>query len=173
MASRGASTPGRRALIAASYLELWALTLAGLLAGRIGVRLSTIRPPRDALTAQPHTVLLLLAHNAPIALWPLALIALDWPRIPVARHVGDALIAGQLAGHGLFVGVAIAQQPTLWRYLPHLPLEWLALALPAAAWSAARRGTPVRREDAARIALVAVAVLAAAALVETYLVPIP
>ena len=24
--------------------------------------------------------------------------------------------------------------PELWRYLPHLPLEWLALALPAAAW---------------------------------------
>ena len=41
--------------------------------------------PHDALAAPPRTALALLAHNAPVALWPLALIALGWHAIAVAR----------------------------------------------------------------------------------------
>ena len=106
-------------------------------------------------------------------LWPLALVALGWPELPGARTAGDLLIAAQLLAHGLLIGTAIGQHPQLWRFLPHLPLEWLALAIPAAAWLTAR--TRPARPSRRRVPLVAGAVLAAlagAAAIETYLTPV-
>jgi hypothetical protein len=171
----GASHPARglATVTGASYLALWALTAMGGLAADAGVRLITVQAPRDALAAEPATALVLLAHNAPVALWPLALVALDWPGIPLARRLGDALVAGQLLGHGLLIGSALGQQPGLWRYLPQLPLEWLALSIPAGAWVAARTSTPMSRSRGVAAALLTVATLTLAAILETYLVPIP
>jgi hypothetical protein len=137
------------------------------------VRLINAPPPRDALTAAPGTALELLMHNAPVALWPLTLVALGWPALLGMRRVGDVLVAGQLAGHGAIVGSALAQQPELWRYLPHLPPEWLALALPAATWMQTRAGTPRNPRRLIATAAAASALLALAAGLETYLVPLP
>jgi hypothetical protein len=63
-------------------------------------------------------------------------------------------------------------QPETWRYLPHLPLEWLALAIPAAAWRTARGQARPGRLQLVGVAGCCVVVLAGAAVLETYLVPI-
>jgi hypothetical protein len=146
---------------------------AGALLDDSGLRLVDAGMSRDALVARPRTVIELVAHNAPVAVWPLALVALGWPALPGARRVGDALVAGQLLGHGAIIGSALAQHPGLWRYLPHLPLEWLALALPVAAWAQARAGRPAGAVLIGLVALRVTALLALAAIVETYLVPLP
>jgi hypothetical protein len=159
-----------------SIAALAALTVAaglGALLAQAGVRVITAPAPRDVLAATPRTVFELVAHNLPVALWPLALIALGWPALPGARRVGDALVAGQLLGHGAIAGNALAQQPGLWRYLPHLPVEWLALALPVAAWAQARAGRSFGAVGVVRVSGRVVALLVLAAIVETYLVPLP
>jgi hypothetical protein len=166
--------PTRQRLGASGRVLAMALAAgAGALAERVGLRLITTPAPRDALAATPRTVLELVAHNLPVALWPVALIFLGWPALPVVRRVGDALVAGQLLGHGALVGNAVAQHPGLWRYLPHLPLEWLALALPAALWAQARAGTTIRAAAIALVGLRVMLLLWLAAIAETYLVPLP
>jgi hypothetical protein len=156
--------------LAGTYAALWAATGVAVLAGALGLHPADVSPPRDVLPATVATAASLLAHNLLVALWPLALVALDWPRLRATRLAGDALIAAQLAAHGLLVGGALAQHPALWRYLPHLPAEWLGLALPAARWLIARRD-PDRRA-LATWALAATAALAAGALLETWAVPL-
>lgn len=153
---------------------LVALTAVGWLAGRSGLELTT-GVPRDALPAGPSTVLELLAQNAPVALWPLALVALGWPAIPAIRTLGDLLIIAQLLGHGLLVGAALAAHDGLWRYLPHLPLEWAAIAVPAGAWLTARSrpgGVALDRRALTWAGGLTGALLIAAGAVETYAVPI-
>ena len=156
-----------------SYLVLCAATVIGIGLATIGVDVIATGEPHDALPATPDTAAGLLAHNALVALWPLALIALVWPQLPSARRAGHALVAGQLVAHGLLVGNALGQHPALWRYLPHLPLEWLALATPAGAWLTASRDTPAPLPWLAHTAAAALGLLALAAIVETYLVPLP
>lgn len=117
-------------------------------------------------------MLALVRHNAVVALWPLALVWLGWPAIPVARTIGDALAAGQVLLHGALLGSALAQQPGLWRFLPHLPFELAALALPVAAWIAARHSGDVNPIRLAGTVVAVLALVLAAAVLETYLVPI-
>jgi hypothetical protein len=124
--------------LARCYAALWTATGAGAALALAGAPLMRATAPHDALRAEMSTTLELLAHNAPVALWPLALVALGWPALAGARWLGDLMIAAQLLGHGLLVGAQLAQEPDTWRYLPHLPLEWLALAIPVAAWQHAR-----------------------------------
>ena len=156
-----------------AVLGLAAAAVAGAALARAGVEIVAVGEPYDALQNTAETVAMLARHNTAVMLWPVALVALGWAAIPVARHVGDALIAGQLLAHGAVLGSALAQQPGLWRYLTHLPLELAALIVPAAAWIAARRGTPITRTGLAGIAGVVVALVVAAAACETYLVPLP
>ena len=78
-------------------------------------------------------------------------------------------IRAQLLGNGLIAGNALGQHPRLALYLPHLPLEWLAIAIPVAAWQSARDG---QRTARLRATAATVAALVAAALIETYLVPV-
>lgn len=156
------------------YLALWAATGAGTGLALAGVHLITVPAPRDALEPNLATAMELFAHNALVALWPLALTALGWHGLTGIRLVGDALLAAQLVAHGLLVGSALGQHPETWRYLPHLPLEWLAIATPAAAWLTARRGRPARpaATTLAAGAGACVAALLGAAPIETYLVPV-
>jgi hypothetical protein len=160
-------------------LALYAAGIIGAALATAGVRPFNAPAPHDPLATSPATALGLLAHNAPIALWPLALVALGWPALTGARAVGDALIAGQLVGHGLIVGNALGQHPAAWRYLPHLPLEWLAIAAPAGACLAARQQPHARARRAltarelVAVAMIVFAALVLAALIETYLVPLP
>jgi hypothetical protein len=161
------------AAVTLAVAALIAAAAAGALLAAAGLSLVNAPVPRDALPATPRTAAELLVHNARVVLWPLALVWLDWPRHRLTRCAGDALAAGQLAGHGALVGAALAQQPELWRYLPHLPVEWLAIALPAAAWfsARARRDRPAGRVMLGLAAAV-MALLVVAAILETYAVPL-
>jgi hypothetical protein len=152
---------------------LVAAALAGALLAAAGVRVITVPAPHDALAPTPDTALALLAHNAGVALWPLALVAVGWPGLAGVRGLGDALVAGHFVGHGALVGSALAQQPGMWRYLPHLPFELLALALPAAAWLAARTSTRHPLTQLVRVGAAVLGLLTIAALLETYAVPLP
>lgn len=152
-----------------AYAALWVGTAAGALLAATRRLDLTSGTPRDALPATVDIAVDLAAHNALVALWPIALVAVGWPAIPIVRSVGDVLVAGQLAGHGLLVGSALGAHPDLWRYLPHLPVEWLALAVPAAAWIIARRDEPVH---VVKTVLLTGLLVVGAALVETYAVPI-
>ncbi len=139
----------------------------------IGADVIVAYEPHDALAATFSSVWELWRHNAPVALWPLALVALAWPWSAGLRRLGDVVVAGTVVGHGVTIGSALAQYPELWRYLPHLPLEWLAVAMPAAAWRSARQ-RPARGPIRALVptALVTAGVLVLAALAETYAVPL-
>jgi hypothetical protein len=177
-AAHPAGTDARSAIrgrdVLCCYAALWLTTATAAVLARTSAHRDTAPAPHDALAASPHTALDLLAHNAPVALWPLAVTALDWPRLTGAAAIADALIAAHLLGHGLLVGSALGQHPDTWRYLPHLPLEWLALAIPAAAWCSARRHAESRLSPAslARATAVCLLALAGAAAIETYLVPV-
>ena len=156
-----------------SYLAITGATAAGALLGLAGIALINTRAPHDALTADASTALTLLRLNAIVALWPIALLAIGWHRIPFARRVGDTLVRAQLLGNGLVAGDALGQHPQLWRYLPHLPVEWLAIAIPVAAWVSARRASiSYERQTLLAVAVACLGALTVAAAVETYLVPI-
>ncbi|MQA75695.1 MAG: hypothetical protein GEU88_15370 [Solirubrobacterales bacterium] len=116
----------------------------------------------------------IVAHNALAALWPLALVALGWHRLAVVEWVGDGVVWGALLLNGASVGLALgAVGVELLAYLPHLPLEWLGLAIPVAGWSAARAGElgPGLRPLVA-VGAVALLVLLVAAAVEVYVAPL-
>lgn len=158
------------ATVRTTYLALWTATAAGAVLALVGgVVLLRVGAPRDALEASAATAEGLLWHNLGVALWPLVLVAVGWTSIPVTRRVGDAMAIGQLVLHGLLVGNAIGQQPALWRFLPHLPFEWLGVAVPVAAWRAARGGL---EPNLAPVVVVSIAALAAAASLETWAVPL-
>ena len=162
-----------RVALRESCLVISAATAAGALLGVAGLALIVARSPHDALTANASTALTLLRFNAVVALWPLTLLALGWDRIPYAGHLGDVLVRAQLVGNGLLAGNALGEHPALWRYLPHLPLEWQAIAIPVAAWVATRRADVLYgRQQLLVVATGSLALLTAAAVVETYLVPI-
>jgi hypothetical protein len=153
------------AIVFAAALASAALTFAG-------VRLASVGAPYDALPDTPAIAAELLAHNAVVALWPLALVELGWPRLRGFRWFGDVLIAGQLLGHGALIGTALAQRPELWRYLPHLPVEVVALAVPAGAWLSTRSGAHRSRRHALLQTMSVIGLLMVAAGLETYAVPV-
>lgn len=159
--------------LGACYATLWAATGATAAIGALtSLKLVYVAAPHDALQASAATVLELVGHNALVALWPLALVAIGWPAIPIVRIVGDALVTGQLLAHGLLIGDAWAQHPHLWRYLPHLPFEWLALAAPSAGWLLARRGPAGAVRPCVPLAATSIAALVVAAVLETWAVPL-
>ena len=159
------------AAIARAYGALWVATATGAVLALAGMPIVQAGRPHDALTASATTAASLLAHNLPVALWPLALAALGWTRLAMTRKTGDVLSSGQLLLHGLMVGNALGQQPALWRYLPHLPFEWLGIAIPLAGWQLARNGQDEMRQTA-YLTVVTVAAMLIAACVETWAVPL-
>lgn len=160
------------AAIRNAYVWVWAATATGALVAAVtGAAVQHADKPHPVLSATLATALSLWIANALVAMWPLALVRLGWHELPAGRLVGDALVAGHLTVQGLLVGGALGQQPELWRYLPHLPFEWLGIATPAAGWLLARHGHANRAQLRA-LATASLAVLGVAALVETWAVPL-
>jgi len=115
-----------------------------------------------------HT-LAIFAHNLPIAAWPMLLPPMGAHRSSRARRVADALVVVSLAGNALPVGAALgAYGVRVIPYLPQLPIEWAGLACGPAWWLLARRRALGARGTAVWLAITS-ALIAAAALVETYL----
>lgn len=171
---------GLAALWRTAYLEVWALTLTTtVVIALVGRPLA--RPARQwlelALTAKdnppPHLtdVLRLVAHNVPIVSWPLLLGVLGAHRNHIARRVTDGLVLLWLVANTLPVGAALgAYGLRVVPYLPHLPLEWGALALGVSGWLAQRQRALTVREGVGVFALI-VCVLVCAATLETFAVP--
>jgi hypothetical protein len=170
------SSRGLGVILARTSLAVWTLTAAAAL-------ITTALPPVGALarhelrlalvpaSAPPATRMLNVAlTNAFAAGWPLLLALLDGPQRAI-RLVHRALLAGWLVVNVIPVGAAIGAYGTrILPYLPHLPLEWTAIALALAGYLHAReRQAPGRALLAPALGL-AVVLIAAAAL-ETYATP--
>jgi hypothetical protein len=163
-----------------AYAGVWLATLAPtalvVLVGRplalparrlLGLALSAQRNPPP----QVGHVLVLAAHNIPIAAWPLLLGVLGAHRHRLAMHVADGVLLACIIANTLPVGAAFGAYGTpVLPYIPQLPLEWGGLALGASGWLLQRRRALTASEGIGMLVLIACVLLCAAAL-ETVAVP--
>lgn len=177
-----AELTGRHQLRAALavYAALWATTalaavVVALAPGVAAHARATLRGL--GLDLHPHAatlhalLLTRLARNMAIAAAPSEWAAIGAARSRWWRRVADAVLTGTLATDAALVGVALgAYGARLLAWLPHLPLEWAALAVGVLPWLAARRGQRRRVDLLAPLAACFVLLLAAAC-VETWLTP--
>ena len=173
-------TRGVKAACALSYAGVWTATgLAAALVRMGGRPFATavhealgLKLAGTGVHAHPlANIAVLLAHNLPIAAWPLLLGIAGADRTRAGRAVGDVLVFAGVAANSIPVGAALgAYGSALLAYVPQLPVEWAALALGAAAWIIERRRALSRQERVIWLAAIVVAVLAAATL-ETMAVP--
>jgi hypothetical protein len=170
------SSRGLAAILARTSLGVWTLTAAAAL---ITAALPAVGElARHALhlalvpaSAPPATRMLDVAlTNGFAAGWPLLLALLDGPHRAI-RAVHGALIAAWLAVNVISVGAAIGSYGTpILPYLPHLPLEWTAVALSLAGYLHAR-GRQATGRALLTPALALTVILIAAAALETYATP--
>ncbi len=180
-ASRTAGRPGSTLRIwLYAYAGVWATTLTTAaivgLAGRplagptrqlLGLALSARRNPPPQL----GHVVVLAAHNIPIAAWPLLLGVLGAHHHRLGAGIADGLLLAYIIVNTLPVGAAIGTYGTaVLPYVPQLPLEWGGLALGASGWLAQRR-TALSVREGLGLFVVIVGVLVCAAIVETVAVP--
>lgn len=178
-----AATPRQRGALAAAFVasnaSVWALTLliaAGVAVAGPGAAsfARSVLALRLTPTAAPSIghALAIAAHNIPIAAWPMLLAPIGATRSRRGRAIGDALVGACLLANTLPVGAAFAAYGTrLLPYVPQLPLEWAGLAGGPAWWIVVSRGAKGSRRAAAGWFLLAVALMGAAAFVETWVVP--
>lgn len=162
-----------RALVTV-YLAIWAAFAVGWVVASVLPWVATAMRAHLRLEldhyARPSVavVVALVTHNTTIAWWPLATIAAGLHRSCV-RAVVDVLLAGAAVANAAVVGGAFgAYGGRLIAFLPHLPLEFLGLALPITAWMVRRRPCSADPIGVPWIAALTVGVLAIAALVEAY-----
>jgi hypothetical protein len=180
-ASPRGSTPARIGAprpqyIAIAAVGLLAATTIGLLAELFDASLFASSAPHPTLIPSVGAAASIFATNLRVAVLPFTLIALRFHMGRVTRPLGDVVLAAVFAGNAVRVGLALGRwQDRLLPYLPHLPLEYLAIAAAAAAWLDARRhpvnGHTEQLRAAAGYALAAVVVLALSACVEVLLTP--
>jgi hypothetical protein len=158
-------------VFAVVLLALWLITLTATGLGE----LSRLTGPHLQLyphsTPTPEAALTIWLNNLRVTGWPLLALALRMHRTRWRRRLANICIAGSLAANAALVGAAIAAGgERILPYLPHLPLEWAALALSATAWLLGSRNN-LRRRQLVVIAGALAALLGAGALLETYAVP--
>ncbi len=163
------SCPVRGGLISA-LVAVWLLTAAG---AALGVLAPSLRPgghPHPTLHGSVGDAVAIFATNLRLLSVPFALVLLGFHSSRRTRVFADPILGALLTLNTVRVGLALGHFGIrLIPYVPQLPLEWLALALSANAWIAARRDAPHSwlRARALETALTA----AAAATVETLLTP--
>src|SRR3954451_22593704 len=91
------------------YLALWLSTAAAAAVAMTGALPGHSEAPQLALPSTLGSAVSLIAHNLPVAIWPLGLVAIDWPHTPVLNRVGDGLVTGYLVLQGVAVGGALGQ----------------------------------------------------------------
>jgi len=164
----------------AVYAALWtttalaaaAVALAPGLAAHARASLRGLGMDLHPHAATLHALLVTrLARNMAIAAAPTEWAAIGAGRSRRWRRVVDAILTATLLTDAGLVGVALgAYGVRLVAWLPHLPLEWAALAVGVLPWLAARRGQR-RRVDLLAPLAVCFVLLLAAACVETWLTP--
>ena len=176
---------GRHAVALATVIA------AGTIAVALVVHLAAAEPARQllafpfaGLAARPETALSILATNLRLLIATLAaavIIQSPWciPRAGQRSPLGtlivsalDALVALQSAFNVCVIGAALGAYGTRMAaaMLPHGPLELAAFALALALYLHARQG-PLPPRRLATVAPACIALLAAAATLETYAVP--
>jgi hypothetical protein len=166
----------RARYVALAYVALLAATAVGAGFELLDPTLFASSAPHPTLIPSVGAAASIFATNFRVAVLPFALIALRFQAGRVTRLLGDVLLAAVLAGNAIRVGLALGRwQDRLLPYLPHLPLEYLAVAAAAAAWLDARnrreRRPGEQLQAAAGYAIAAVLLLAVAACVEVLLTP--
>jgi hypothetical protein len=150
---------------------LCALTVLGAVAGALAPELAPTKGPHPALVPTLGTAASILFTNARVLAAPYLLCAFRFGAHRRARLVGDAIVAGLLTVNALRIGVALGRwQGRLLPYIPQLPLEYLAAAVAASAWIAARH-RPASGPTLAISAVVTVLILAGGAALETFATP--
>jgi hypothetical protein len=148
-----------------------ALAGAAAVAAAVDPALAAAGHPHPTLVGTVGEAASILLDNLRALAAPFLLIALGFPAARITRTIGDVAIAAILAVNCVTVGVALGRwQGRLLPYLPHLPLEFSALACSTCAWLIARDDTRRRREVAV-LALVTIALLIGAACLETWATP--
>ena len=178
--------PTQRADVGGAAAHAWLLVLAALwTVTLLTAALTAALPPlaesaRELLRLRLEAVgnpppslaraTAIAAHNVQTAGWPLLLPLVGAHRNRLTRVVADVAVAAMVAVNAIVVGLAIGSYGvSLLPYTPQLPLEWAGVALAPAAWLATR--TADHRPPLHRLAAVMAVLLAAAAVVETTLVP--
>jgi hypothetical protein len=153
--------------IALAYTALWALTGAGALIGAALPALVPAGRPHPSLHGTLSDLAAIAATNARTLSAPFLLALLGFPAHRSSRRLGDLLLGVLLAGNALRVGAALVRwRGRLLPYVPQLPVEWLAVAVAAAAWLTLR-GDGRRDTALAYLAAVLTLVVSAAAIETT------
>jgi hypothetical protein len=163
-----------------AYAAIWlstltsALVVAGLGRG-VGARVRDLVGARlDPVGNGSRTldrVLSLAAHNFPIVAWPLLLGVMGAHHNRLGRFSADVAVLASALVNTASTGAAIgAYGARLLPFIPQLPLEWAALALGVSAWLMQRRRALLVGEALGLLLLMA-AMLLAAAVPETFMVP--
>jgi len=163
---RGAPSP----LLGATLLVA-GLTGAGVVLGAIDPGLAGSTHPHPTLIGTPGEAASIFTNNLRVIAAPFALWALGFGSSRVARAIGDVLVFGLAAVNTLNVGVELGRWGTqLVPYVSQLPLEWSALAIALFAWLTGREQRTSRRRMA-MLAATVIALLATAAILETWCTP--
>lgn len=147
-------------------LAATALTAAAALVGPLHDLARSIYPTAPHAPADPPGVLELLFHNAAIAAIPGVLVLVRWHTHPGWSRAGNILIPALLTAQAIAIGLGIGSWPEVVRYLPHLPLEFAALAAGAQIWQHADN-----RRQIFRWAALTTVLLVCAAIVEVLAAP--
>ena len=153
------------------------LVVATVLAAIASALIADLGPagrPHATLSGTPAEAVSIFVHNCRSLVAPLLLAAGRWHTARATRHVGDLLVAVLVLANPVVVGFALGRYPTeLPSYLPHLPLEYAALAIAASAWLTRRlpNVSAQRTPSVLRCATLTLIVTAIAAVIETYAVP--
>jgi len=175
--ARPASNPAARSaravprVLAAAAAAVLALTGAAVLAGAVDPSLAGGGHPHPTLTGTVGEAASILLNNLRALAAPFLLIIARFPAARLTRAIGDVAIAAILTVNCVTVGIQLGRwQGRLLPYLPHLPLEFSALACSTCAWLIARDDTKRRRELTV-LALATIALLIGAACLETWATP--
>jgi hypothetical protein len=126
--------------IADTLAALVIVTVVGAGAGAIDHSLFGSAAPHPTLHPTATAIASILATNARVLALPFVLIVFGSHTTRAGRTAGDALLLAVLGANALRVGVAIGRwQTRLLPYLPHLPLEYAAVAVATSAWLRARQ----------------------------------
>ncbi|MGH2856940.1 MAG: hypothetical protein ACRDMJ_05585 [Solirubrobacteraceae bacterium] len=129
--------------------------------------------PHPALRPSVGAVVSILVNNLRVLAAPFVLAAARFARVRAGRLAGDAIVAAILASNAISVGLALGRWGTvLVRFIPQLPIEYLAAATAATAWLGARQSPtrPTRLDLILQTSLTA-ALTAIAAVLEVLLTP--
>jgi hypothetical protein len=147
------------------------VTALGAIAVVVAPQVAASTPPHSTLTGTLGEAESILLNNLRAIAVPFGLILLGFPARRAGRITGTIVVWAWLAVNCVPVGIALERwQGRLLPYLPHLPLEWAALACSTCAWLVGR-DTIGNRRNLIALVLATAGLLTVAACLETWATP--